>query len=402
MKTPMSTLEGSAQLALDLAGGTTWIVERMHEKIAARANPLNRLMRALGEAELHSGNSTYRTIRQAKTLLQRGLRVGMRELRVGTAPSPGLNSPSKWQSALNGLCGDHLSASLNPLAITMHLHDGAHALHLNPEFLSEHLVNAGSDLVLMVHGWCLNHEYWLREPDSDLAEMLAQRLSVTPLYLNYNSGSHISHNGQALNRLLEELVAAWPVAVRSLSLIGHSMGGLVIRSACHYGEQSQAAWLEPLAKAIYLGSPHHGSAVAKGVHLLTNALRGSYYAEPLALGQYVSAGGQDLRYGNLLDEDWQDIKQDDLLQDRRTFVPLTPQAQHYFLAAAIGANEIRLSSLALGDLLVRLGSATGWHRAPPKTLAVEPEHCRILCGLDHFDLLEHRAARQQILDWLAD
>ena len=66
---------------------------------------------------------------------------------------------------------------------------------------------------------------------ADYGTRLARDLGLTPVYVRYNSGRHISENGRSLADLLEQLVAAWPVPVEEVALVGHSMGGLVSRSA---------------------------------------------------------------------------------------------------------------------------------------------------------------------------
>jgi pimeloyl-ACP methyl ester carboxylesterase len=283
----------------------------------------------------------------------------------------------------------------------MHLHDGQYHLSLDREALLKQQDAAGTELVIMVHGWCHNYLNWQGETGMDLAKALTKSGQFTPIYLNYNSGRHISQNGQLLNELLNKLVACWPSPIKSLNLIGHSMGGLVIRSASRYAEFSDSPWLDRICKVIYLGSPHHGAPLAKAGHLATFLMRKTHYAEPLAFGQYLSDGVKDLRHGNLLDEDWQNVNQDDLVPDQRAPVPLTPHAEHYFLAAAIGEDETNLGSLAFGDLLVRLGSATGSHREQLKSLDIAADQCRILAGMDHFDLLKNPAVQQQIVDWLS-
>ena len=53
---------------------------------------------------------------------------------------------------------------------------------------------------------------------------------VTPVYLRYNPGRHISENGRDLAHRLQALVDAWPVPVEAISILAHSMGGLVSRS----------------------------------------------------------------------------------------------------------------------------------------------------------------------------
>ena len=53
----------------------------------------------------------------------------------------------------------------------------------------------------------------------------------TPVMLRANTGLALRENGAALAALLQRLVEAWPVAVTRIALVGHSMGGLVMRAA---------------------------------------------------------------------------------------------------------------------------------------------------------------------------
>jgi triacylglycerol esterase/lipase EstA (alpha/beta hydrolase family) len=78
--------------------------------------------------------------------------------------------------------------------------------------------------------------------DSPVRGTTAIRPGFTPVYLRYNTGLHISHNGQTLAELLNRLHVLWPAAaeepLKETVLVGHSMGGLVAR-ACHYGLQQR-------------------------------------------------------------------------------------------------------------------------------------------------------------------
>ena len=68
--------------------------------------------------------------------------------------------------------------------------------------------------------------------EHDHGQSLADELGYTALYLNYNSGRHISCNGQQLSKLLNQLAKAWPVPVNEITLLGHSMGCLLYTSRC--------------------------------------------------------------------------------------------------------------------------------------------------------------------------
>lgn len=396
------SLHGSAQLLLDVAGGITHITERTHRTIAREVNPLNRLRDIAGVPTDEREGYSYRIIQSAMSSLQHGLHRSLDGFSDSEAPA---HSPmsEKASSALNGLCGDHLEATGNPLAISMHFRNSEGAkVEPGSERFEKQIADARSRVVVLVHGLCLSHEYWKGDDATDLGIKLQRAHGFTPLYLNYNSGRHISSNGQEFSEQLQRLVESWPVKIEELVLIGHSMGGLVIRSACWYANERDLAWARLLKKALYLGSPHHGAALAKAGHLLTFVMHKFRYASPFALAQHTSAGIKDLRFGNLLDEDWSGINQDQYHPDRRKPVPLHAGARHYFLAAAVGKSTTDISSTLLGDLLVRLDSARGRHAYYSKRLQVRAENCRVFKKLSHVALLDNHVVHEQILEWLAD
>jgi pimeloyl-ACP methyl ester carboxylesterase len=163
-------------------------------------------------------------------------------------------------ATLNGVVGDYLAATANPLAITMHLRQDGQPLRLDRQALSE-AISAGAGpaagrIVVLVHGLCMNDLQWQRQ-GHDHGAALARDLGYTPLYLHYNSGLHISSNGAAFAALLEDLLANWPVAVEELIIVAHSMGGLVTRSACQVAAQTRQDWSGYLA--------HRSSAAAIGL-----------------------------------------------------------------------------------------------------------------------------------------
>ena len=401
MSNTVQSLQGSAQLVLDVVSGVTNIVERMHRTIADRANPLAGWLRQSNPERGVEAASAYTALQAVTQKLQHGIKIGANGVNAANGHRYAIPSSTKTIAALNGVCGDHLEASENPFAIDMHFHTGERILAPDKDSISSAICAPSADIVVMVHGWCLSYEYWQRDGSKSIADSLQQAIGVTPIYLNYNTGRHISTNGLEMATRLEQLVAAWPMEVKSLTLIGHSMGGLVVRSACWHAERDGHRWLGPLKNAVYLGSPHHGAAVAKAGHLLTYTIMLSRYSAPLAFGQYSSAGVKDLLHGNLLDEDWQDVDQAGLVADTRRPVPLTPHAEHFFMAAAVGKGRNDVTSLVLGDLLVRLGSATGDHRDDLRRLDVKAGNCRILEGQNHFDLLDCDSVQDQIIDWLS-
>ena len=92
---------------------------------------------------------------------------------------------------------------------------------------------------------------WTRD-GHDHGAALARDLAYTPVYLHYNSGLHVSVNGRVFAEQLESLVQRWPVPLTELVLIGHSMGGLVARSACHYAAVARHQWLQRVDKLVFI------------------------------------------------------------------------------------------------------------------------------------------------------
>jgi pimeloyl-ACP methyl ester carboxylesterase len=222
---------------------------------------------------------------------------------------------------------------------------------------------------------------------------LQRDFGYTPLGLRYNTGRHISDNGRELARLLERLVAATPID--EIVLVGHSMGGLVARSACHYGAAEDHAWTPAVRHVFCLGSPHLGAPLEKGANALGWAL--ARLPETLPVARIVngrSVGIKDLRYGACVEEDWCDCDADELLTDRCHDVPFLPHARFYFVAATLNG----VSGELLGDLLVRYTSASGAGRKRRIPFALEDGHH--LRGLTHFDLLNHPAVYEQMRAWL--
>ena len=197
------------------------------------------------------------------------------------------------------------------------------------------------------------------------------------------------------------LVKRWPVPVRELAIVGHSMGGLVARSACHYGAVSRRAWLRHLAKLVFLGTPHHGAPLERGGHVVDRLLASNRLTAPLArLGQIRSAGITDLRYGNLVERDWKGRNRFKHAEDTRTSVPLPNGVQCFTIAATTATQRGALSTRLIGDGIVPMSSALGRHRDPGRTLTFPKSRRWIAYGTNHLDLLSSREVYARIRQWL--
>jgi pimeloyl-ACP methyl ester carboxylesterase len=303
-------------------------------------------------------------------------------------------------AVLNGVWGDHLAASSNPLAIASSLRIGGRPLAVGREELAMRIAQPTGRILVLAHGLCMNDLQWQRN-SHDHGQALARDLGFTPVYLHYNSGRHVSENGRDFANLLEQLLAHWPVPVEELVILGHSMGGLVARSAVLQARQRRQTWAAALSKLVFLGTPHHGAALERGGHQVDMLFGVSPYIAPFArLGKARSAGITDLRFGNLQPADWHGRDRHSQRHDDRRPTPL-PAGVDCFIVAATKATKVGgLHSRVVGDGLVPLASALGEHREPRHTLKVPQHHTRIVTAADHWDLLSREDVYGQLRAWL--
>lgn len=401
MPNPIELFGGATQLAFDCAGGILRAVEQMHAAIAQPSRS-SRQSSAASRSTATIAEQVYAVLRGTQSVLADAVGHGVRSVATSSSLSTDAGRDGVFSVAVvNGICGDHLEATQNPLAIPMSLRTLAGPVEWTPKGVAAAHAHVSPHIAVWVHGLCLSEQQWLRHPHEPMGKRLDEDLEITPVYVRYNSGRHISINGRELSDHLERMIETWPVPVETLTLIGHSMGGLIIRSAGWYGEREARNWRDKLRAVVCLGTPHHGAPLEKGGELITRLMQASPYLDPLAFGRGRSAGIKDLRHGNLLDEDWQSLDANDDRRDRRIPVPLLAGVDYYFAAATIGRNANDPLGRVLGDLLVRTDSAIGAHRDSGKRVAVPPENCRVFPNMNHFDLLGHPQVYEQLVRWLA-
>lgn len=344
-------LRGASRLAVDATTGVTNLVEAMHAEIARL--PLARHRdRTSGITGL-----VYRSVRGVTKLVGGGLDLALGAL----TPLLGEAGPERANAALaalNGVLGDYLEDTANPLATQMSLHplvDGA-----------------GGPPLLMLHGLCMNEAQWRRD-GADFPAALAT-LGYQPLGLRYNSGRPIWRNGAELAALLDDVPGP-------LTLVGHSMGGLVIRSAI--AQAGRRRWPKRLQCLVTLGTPHHGAPLERGGQQVQQLLDFSAYSRPLALlAARRSAGIRDLRYGSLLEAD----------TGKASRVALPRGVACYAVAGSLPKAAL------LGDGLVTVASAFGQHREAARRLTFT--HTAHFPGLGHLALQTDPAVLEQLREWL--
>ncbi len=384
----ISDMRGYSRLAIDATLGLTSLVEIMHHNIL-------RTPGILGKPTQHPARGiagfVYKSIRGVTRLVGVSIDRVLRQLAPLLDDHISSSEREAVLSAVNGVLGDHLEASANTLAIPMQLRREGKPLELTRDGLT----GAKGKVLLMVHGLCMNDLQWRRN-GHDHATALAADGGFSPVYVRYNSGLHISANGRALSEQIESLVHAWPVPIDELVILAHSMGGLVTRSACHYGTQARHDWLRHLRQIVFLGTPHHGAPLERGGNWTNLILESSPYTIAFArLGKVRSAGITDLRYGSLLDEDWHG--KDRFARSRRSrAIALPTDVKCTAIAASIAQKNGTSIKQLLGDGLVPLGSALGRHVDPGKDLAF-PKTCQwVGYGMNHLDLLDRKEVYAQL------
>ncbi len=369
-----SDIRGASRLLIDAVTGVTDIVESMHLNIA-RVSPL------VGDSAAgKTGGVTgfvYRSVRGVTRAIGVGIDAALGQLAPLINSARPIPQRDAVLAALNGVLGDYLDATNNPLAIPMQFRQRGAPLAKDP-------LSSTDKLLVLVHGLCMNDLQWQRD-GHDHGAALAGDLGHTPIYLYYNSGRHIATNGREFADRLEELLRARPFS--ELVIVGHSMGGLVARSACHYAQQSQHSWLPHLKAMIFLGSPHHGAPLERAGNWLDVLLDISPYTAPFGrLGYTRSAGIKDLRHGKISDG------------DAATMVALPTGVKCFAIAAT---KQIKPGKRRSSDGLVPVNSALGVHKDAALTLKIPASRQYVCYGVDHFALLSSDVVYERMRSWLA-
>lgn len=407
--TPIAHARGAVAL---LAAGFDRITARVHEFHRAISDiPFDRLAPlpgvnagSEGARVVHDGvtDTVYGVIRAAGSVLFRAAGSALKavERDLPLAPAAPHRVRDDVVSAVSGVVGDYMARSRNPLAIPLALHHRGERLPLTRAAFEEAYPDAGGRLAIFLHGLCCNENCWrlyVDEADPQTApysDRLAAELGFTPLFVRYNSGLHVSQNGRAMARLLGRLAGAWPCPIEEIAFIGHSMGGLVARSACHAGARRNAGWTRLVSHVVCLGTPHLGAPLEKAVHVATALLEAFPLGRPWADAlKSRSVGIKDLRWGYVGDEHWRGRDLDALLENGRTPIPRLPHVRYHFLGSTLSGDPGNLLGRALGDGMVRLDSSTARDLADADTA--------VLTRVGHMRLLNHPAVYDEIRSRLA-
>ena len=363
------SVAGRVHRVLDRVAGGTTVSHRAHDGIAAVA---------------------YGGVGLGLKAAARGLRVADR---LGVGGSLEASPRGRFVvSAVNGLIGDRLVAEDSPLAIAMGVRAGGRDVPVDRDALRGAFPDATDALVVFVHGLCETEHYWDRRSrprpaDGSSGPSYGARLAVdegwSPVFVRANTGLSVAESGVVLSALLTRLVDAWPHDVRRIALVGHSMGGLIVRAACAVSTTDDRDWTPKVTDVVLLGAPHLGSPVertiARGVRVFHRVPELSPFAR---IFEQRSVGVLDLHDG----------PGDEIAH--------VPHARYHLVAATLTRSPRHPLAATVGDLLVPYRSAAG---LLPNGEEIFPGADVLhVPGADHFDLLNHDDVYAALRAWLAD
>ena len=368
----LSDVHGLQRLAFDAVVGVTKIVESVHATVTGVAPPIG-----ASRASDTSGITgfVYKSVRGVTRAVGSGADAVFG--RLAAIGGDGVSSREREAviAVLNGVFGDHLAVTCNPLAIEMGVRKDGGRVAVDRDALASAFAQPACRVVVMLHGLCMNDLMWLRD-GHDHGAALARDAGFTPVYVHYDTGREIAANGRDLDALMQALVDAWPAPIDRLAIVGHSMGGLVARSAMQSASRQGSTWTARLDSLVFLGTPHLGAPLERAGAWVDYLVGISPYTAPFArLGKLRSAGIKDLRHG----------------------LPAQPSlpahVRTYAIAASTQKAAGRSPARSRGDGLVPVKSALA--------MSMPASHRYIVYGTGHLELLASRAAYERMRRWIA-
>jgi len=371
----LSDLHGLQRLAVDATLGVADLVEAMHRTVTDVPFVVGE---ARGQRTRGITGLAYKSVRGVTRAVG-----SVADLILGflaqVVPSAG-SSPQREAAlaVLNGVLGDRLAATANPLAIEMSVRKAGVSVAIARADLAAAYAQPRHDVAVFVHGLCMNDLSWSRG-GHDHRVALARDLGFTPVCIRYNTGLPIVANGRELSSILEALVREWPVRLDRLVVVGHSMGGLVARSACDHASLVRHGWVGQLDSLVFLGTPHLGAPLERAGAWIDYLVAISPYTAPFArLGKLRSAGIKDLRHGRARDA-------------QATLLPSGVRC--YAVAASTQRPPRRTNGHLRGDGLVPVRSALG--------VALPATRKWVAFGTGHLELMSSPDVYARMRSWLA-
>lgn len=311
-------------------------------------------------------------------------------------------------SVLNGILGDYLRDRRNGLAIEMAFYHRNRPLTLGAESLLTVHPKPTAKICFLVHGLGCNEGVWAFRDgergysDINYGTLLQEELGYTPFYLRYNTGLAIADNGDTFANLLGELLSCYPGSVEEIALIGHSMGGLVLRRACHTAVQHRFSWVKQIKRVIDLGTPHEGADLERLGSMAVAVLQTVPNPVTRLIGSILnkrSRGVKDLCDGNRPDQGSRGDTQEEQSPASRGAVLWPEYACHCRIAGTLSEDPRHPVGLLVGDGLVRPPPSPGSTSQCRGSSGGPKTRVRIFPGLDHIELAHNREVYRQIVQW---
>lgn len=354
---------GLAQLVTRFGNEITQVVQDMHGAIA---NPFG-----VRGHDYTPAPMIYNLIRYG--FRQAGNVAGMADLLAD--PNRELRDSLDLQSILNGIFGQLLVEQNSSYALPMTL------------LPKQALAAEAETLVIFVHGLCMNEACWNSAAADGFNQWASTHLNAEVRFLRYNTGLHISDNGRKLAGLL-----AHTALPKRVILIGHSMGGLVARSALHQGRVREDSWVDKVSHLACLGSPHQGALLERIGNNANRLLAATSWSKPLMrLGNLRSDGIRDLRFGYVLEEQWKHRPIDEVAPNGE--VPLDPQVTQLFIAGSVSEPG---AAQPLGDWLVSVDSALANQLYPQAPQLTREQFWQ----MGHMTMIEESRTFARVQQWL--
>ncbi|MDX1902842.1 MAG: hypothetical protein SFU27_01690 [Thermonemataceae bacterium] len=306
---------------------------------------------------------------------------------------------STSQSILNGLFGDNLANSF--LEVKMGFYHQGEEIHIDASSIKTYFSGkesqASPKVCLLIHGLTHNETAWDFPDKTNYGTFFERDFNFSSFSLRYNTGLHISENGKKLASLLEEFYKNYPIPIEEISIIAHSMGGLITHSACHYANQWQYHWQRKLQTVFLIATPHKGSFLEQFANLTTNVLSRVPNWHTRLVGRIInlrSAGIKDLRFAYLKDEDWHNKETDTLLENGQTQIEKLTEVDYYIISGRLSKKEAHWLTQLFGDILVHPESARE-HRH----IKFSPQNCYEFPQTNHFKIQIKIEVYEKMKEW---
>lgn len=384
---PEELLTGLKDLSASGVIAVSEISEALHQCIVSMGGVLDTSPRTRGITGM-----VYRNIRNVTQLSSALLDPPLRFISRQFPQLARSDATLAVLSALNGVLGDHLQQIHHPFALPMTLR--RNGILLQHEDVQQLANNDSGQINLFIHGLCMNDLQWQSRP-GNYGDNLESEAGIPAIYLRYNTGLHISQNGQNLAHLLEDLDTHLPRNV-TVNVIAHSMGGLVCRAALHAAAAHHMHWPLRVKRAVFLGTPHQGAPLEKVGHWTDRLLALTPYSRPFSrLTRVRSNGINDLREGYIVASDWQHTPASSI---SRTPVLLPSHLSCHCVAASTAKQRSTRIRRLPGDGLVSVASALGQHADKSQALNIPEARQHLILDAHHMDLLSNHEVANKLVE----